>query len=86
MKKSGVVRLVNAKIKEAGSQSQAARMLGVPRQYLNDAIGQKAFISPALLTALGLERVWTYRRVPPASASTPNTKPAPVAATSSARR
>ena len=82
MKKEGVVRLVRVAVREAGSQSQAARVLGVSRQAISDALGQKQFISPCLVAALGLERVWTYRVL----ASTPSTRPAPASATSSARR
>ena len=83
MEKEGVVRLVRIAVREAGSQSQAARVLGVSRQAISDALGQKQFISPCLVAALGLDRVWSYRI---ASASTPSTRPAPASATSSARR
>lgn len=83
MKKEGVVRMIRIAVREAGSQSQAARVLGVSRQAISDALGAKQFISPCLVTALGLERVWSYRI---ASASNPNTTPAPATATSSARR
>ena len=75
--------MVRIAVREAGSQSQAARVLGVSRQAITDALGPREFISPCLVPALGLERVWSYRI---ASASTPNTRPAPASATSSARR
>ena len=74
--------MVRIAVREAGSQSQAARVLDVSRQAISDALGQKQFISPCLVAALGLERVWTYRVL----ASKPSTRPAPASATSSARR
>lgn len=80
MEKTGVQRMVRIAVRDAGSQSQAARVLGVSRQSISDALGPKEFISPCLVVALGLERVWTYRV---ASAGTSNTKRAPEAATSS---
>ena len=76
MKKEGVVRLVRIAVRDAGSQSQAARVLGVSRQAISDALGSRQFISPCLVTALGLERIWTYRVL----ANMPNTTPAPDAA------
>ena len=75
--------MIRIAVRDAGSQSQAARVLGVSRQAISDALGPKEFISPCLVAALGLERVWTYRI---ASASTPSTRPEPASATSSARR
>jgi len=69
MEKSGVQRMIRVVVRDAGSQSQAARVLGVSRQAISDALGQKQFISPCLLTALGLERFWTYRVL----ANIPNT-------------
>ena len=82
MKKEGVVCLVRIAVREAGSQSQAARGLGVSRQAISDALGPKQFISPCLVAALGLERVWTYRVL----ASKPNTTPAPATAKCEAPR
>lgn len=82
MKKEGVVRLVRIAVREAGSQSQAARVLGVSRQAISDALGPREFISPCLVAALGLERVWTYRVL----ASSPNTTPAPATAKCEAQR
>lgn len=82
MEKSHVQRMVRIAVREAGSQSQAARVLGVSRQAISDALGAKQFISPCLVTALGLERVWTYR----VSASSPNTTPEPDAAKCEAPR
>ena len=82
MDKSGVQRMIRVAVRDAGSQSQAARVLGVSRQAISDALGPREFISPCLVAALGLERVWTYRVL----ASTPSTRPAPASATSSARR
>jgi len=82
MKKEGVVRMIQIAVRDAGSQSQAARVLNVSRQAISDALGQKQFISPCLVTALGLERVWIYR----ALANTPSTTPAPDAAKCEARR
>ena len=82
MKKEGVVRMIQVAVRDAGSQSQAARVLGVSRQAINDALGPKQFISPCLVTALGLERIWTDRVL----ASIPNTTPAPDAAKCEARQ
>ena len=82
MEKEGVVRLVRIAVREAGSQSQAARVLGVSRQAISDALGQKQFISPCLVAALGLERIWTYRVL----ASNPSTRPAPASAKCEAPR
>ena len=82
MEKEGVVRLVRIAVREAGSQSQAARVLGVSRQAISDALGQKQFISPCLVTALGLERIWTYRVL----ANMPDTRPAPASAKCEAPR
>ena len=75
--------MVRIAVREAGSQSQSARGLGVSRQAISDALGPKQFISPCLVAALGLERVWSYRI---ASASTPSTRPAPDAAKCEAPR
>jgi len=69
MEKSGVQRMIRVVVRDAGSQSQAARVLGVSRQAISDALGPKQFISPCLVTALGLERFWAYRVL----ASIPNT-------------
>lgn len=85
MEKSGVQKMVRIAVRDAGSQSQAARVLGVSRQAISDALGSKQFISPCLVAALGLERVWVYRRLPPAP-NTVDSNTAPEAATSSARR
>ena len=82
MKKEGVVRMIRISVRDAGSQSQAARVLGVSRQTISDALGPKQFISPCLVAALGLERIWTYR----ALASNPSTTPAPDAAKCEARQ
>lgn len=82
MKKEGVLRTIRIAVCDAGSQSQAARVLGVSRQTISDALGAKQFISPCLVTALGLERVWTYRVL----ASSPNTTPASDAAKCGAPR
>jgi len=82
MEKSGVQRMILIAVRDAGSQSQAARVLGVSRQAISDALGPKQFISPCLVTALGLERIWTYRVL----ASIPNTTPASDAAKCEARR
>ena len=71
MDKSGVQRMIRVAVRDAGSQSQAARVLGVSRQAISDALGPREFISPCLVAALGLERVWTYR----ASASKPSATP-----------
>ena len=76
MKKEGVVRMIQIAVRDAKSQSQAARVLGVSRQAISDALGSRQFISPCLVTALGLERVWIYR----VAASNPSTTPAPDAA------
>lgn len=73
MKKEGVVCMIRIAVSDAGSQSQAARVLGVSRQAISDALGPKQFISPCLVTALGLERFWTYRVL----ANMPNTTRAP---------
>lgn len=82
MEKTGVQRMIRIAVREAGSQSQAARVLGVSRQAISDALGPKQFISPCLVTALGLERVWTYRVL----ANRPNTTPASDAAKCEARQ
>lgn len=74
--------MIRIAVREAGSQSQAARVLGVSRQAISDALGPKQFISPCLVTALGLERIWTYRVL----ASNPNTTPEPDAAKCEAPR
>ena len=71
MDKSGVQRMIRVAVRDAGSQSQAARVLGVSRQAISDALGPREFISPCLVAALGLERVWTYRVL----ASKPSAKP-----------
>jgi len=68
--------MIQIAVRDAGSQSQAARVLGVSRQAISDALGSRQFISPCLVTALGLERVWIYR----VAASNPSTTPAPDAA------
>jgi hypothetical protein len=83
MGKADILYMVQVAVRDAGSQAQAARNLGVSRQAINDALKPNQFISPCLAAALGLERVWTYRI---ASARTANTTPAPAAATSSARQ
>lgn len=72
MEKSGVQRMLRIAVRDAGSQSQAARVLGVSRQCISDALGPKQFISPCLVVALGLERVFVYR---PAKASASSTTP-----------
>ena len=76
MKKEGVVRMIRIAVCDAGSQSQAARVLGVSRQAISDALGSREFISPCLVAALGLERIWTYRVL----ANSPSTTPASDAA------
>ena len=68
--------MIQIAVRDAKSQSQAARVLGVSRQAISDALGSRQFISPCLVTALGLERVWIYR----VAASNPSTTPAPDAA------
>ena len=82
MKKEGVMCMIWIVVRKAGSQSQAARVLGVSRQAISDALGPKQFISPCLVAALGLERFWTYR----VSANRPNTTPASDAAKCEAQR
>jgi len=74
--------MIRIAVRDAGSQSQAARVLGVSRQTISDALGSKEFISPCLVTALGLERIWTYRVL----ASIPNTTPASATAKCEARQ
>ena len=74
--------MIRISVRDAGSQSQAARVLGVSRQTISDALGSRQFISPCLVTALGLERVWTYRVL----ANRPNTTPASDAAKCEARQ
>ena len=71
MDKSGVHRMIRVAVRDAGSQSQAARVLGVSRQAISDALGQKQFISPSLVAALGLERVWSYRVLASKPSATP---------------
>ena len=61
MNKTTVVSMIRALVKDAGSQSAAARRLGVPRQTLHLAL--RGDIRPVVLKPMGLERVEVFRRV-----------------------
>ena len=63
--------MIRVAVRDAGSQSQAARVLGVSRQAISDALGPRELISPCLVAALGLKRVWTYRVLASKPSATP---------------
>jgi transcriptional regulator with XRE-family HTH domain len=51
-----VVRILERRVREAGSQKRAAIDLGISAQYLNDLLQGRREFSDKMLKRLGLER------------------------------
>ena len=66
----GVRVLLQKRVSERGTQKAVAVDLGVSEQYLSDVLNGRREPGEAMLEALGLERVVTYR------VATPSTPPA----------
>lgn len=65
MKQSEVIAILVRQCKEAGSQHEWALRNGVSCQYVNDVVKGRRNPGDAILTALGLEKIVTYRRKKP---------------------
>ena len=62
MTKAGVLRELRRRARMAGSQAKAAKALGVTPAAFTQALRGSREPGPALLRALGFERVVLYRR------------------------
>lgn len=63
MTKETLLQQIDRRVKRCGSQTKAADSFGISAQYLNDVLTGKREPGGKLLTAMGLERVVTYRTV-----------------------
>lgn len=63
MTKETLLGKLTREVERKGSQYRAAESLGVSSQYFNDILTGKREPGGKLLTAMGLERVVTYRSV-----------------------
>jgi transcriptional regulator with XRE-family HTH domain len=63
MTEHDVVALLRRRCEAPESQASFARAAGVSQQYVNDVLKRDKAPGEAILRALGLERVVTYRRV-----------------------
>lgn len=55
-----LLKCLDGRIEEAGSQAMLAEQLGVSWQYLNDVLYRRRMPGKKLLAALGLRRVMTF--------------------------
>ncbi len=58
-----VLALLRGRLAAAGSQRALADELGVSLSYVHDALTARRSLGPALLSALGLKREVTYRKI-----------------------
>lgn len=61
MKQDDVIDRLRAAIAKAGSQAAFAEMYGLSAAYVNDVINGRREPGPAILEALGVEKVVTYQ-------------------------
>lgn len=66
-----VMDMLRERLDEAGSQKQLAAEFGVSTPYLHDVLHGRRLPADAVLDALGLERVVTYRKKEEADAARP---------------
>jgi len=64
MKKDDVVKLLAREVGKAASRRQWARATGISSVYVDDVLNGRREPGKAILDALGLVRVVTYRRKP----------------------
>jgi len=57
------LRELKSVVKEAGTQMDAARELGISEQYLGDLLKGRRGPGDKLLETMRLERIVTYRRL-----------------------
>ncbi len=62
MNQQSVLKLLEARIADAGSAKDLARRLGISETYLSNVRRGHQAPGPLLLETLGLERVVVYRR------------------------
>jgi len=62
MTRAGVLKELRRRAKAAGSQAKAAKALGVTPAAITQALRGAREPGPALVRALGFERVVVYRR------------------------
>lgn len=60
--KSDVLRMLEVRVKDAGTKSEAARRFNVSPAYLGDVMNGNRAPGPKILRALGLELVCVYQR------------------------
>lgn len=62
MTRDRVLALLRAECEKAGSQSAFAKLHGLSHAYVSDTLSGRRDPSKAILDALGLEAVVTYRK------------------------
>jgi DNA-binding transcriptional regulator YdaS (Cro superfamily) len=60
VKQDELIERLRAAIVEAGSQSAFAELHGLSTAYVNDVLNRRREPGPAILEALGIEKVVTY--------------------------
>jgi transcriptional regulator with XRE-family HTH domain len=63
MNQSEIASMVRMKVQEFGSQQKWADAVGISRPYVAAVLNGHAKPGKKLLEALGLERVWIYRKI-----------------------
>jgi|LakMenE01Jun11ns_1017448.scaffolds.fasta_scaffold8938381_2 hypothetical protein len=63
MDKAEFLQYLNKLVDEAGTQKALAEKLGINQAYLSDILAERRDPADKILTALGMERVVTYRFV-----------------------
>ena len=64
MDKAEFLQYLKGFVDEAGTQKALAEKLGINQAYLSDILAGRREPADKILTALGMERVVTYRFVP----------------------
>lgn len=67
MRRDEVIERLRAAIARVGSQAAFAELHGISLAYVNDVLNFRREPGPAILEALGIEKVVTYREKPKAT-------------------